>query len=183
MFTRLISLVETQIQINFLELIHINLIFMSKIQINFLDFSRQNMEFQINLLDFFVRKQIQIYFLDFFFKIQISNQFTGFFLSKYRCKWIYLILSVITQDLNIFSGFFLSRSKFDLNKKEKIKIGPNLYYFGIFSCNFVFITDRILSRDFKMKTPIFLKLILYALLDYSMWMKTDGFILKQKSQQ
>lgn len=68
-------------------------------------------------------------------------------------------------------------------KKEKIKIGPNLYYFGIFSCNFVFITDRILSRDFKMKTPIFLKLILYALLDYSMWMKTDGFILKQKSQQ
>ena len=94
-----------------------------------------------------------------------------------------MILSVITQELNIFSGFFLSWSKFDLNKKEKIKIGPNLYYFGIFSCNFVFITDRILSRDFKMKTPIFLKLILYALLDYSMWMKTDGFILKQKSQQ
>ena len=56
MFTRLISLVETQIQINFLELIHINLIFMSKIQINFLDFSRQNMEFQINLLDFFRQK-------------------------------------------------------------------------------------------------------------------------------
>ena len=129
----------------------------------------------------FIKTQIKINWFEFSCQSKNSNQFTGFFLSKHRCKWIYLILSVITQDLNLFSGFFQSRSKFDLKKKEKIKIGPNLYYFGIFSCNFVFITDRILSRDFKMKKPIFWKLILYALLYYSMWIKTDCFILKQKS--
>ena len=79
-----------------------------KIQLNFLDFFCQkanliwknminNLLILIRLISF-VKTQIQINLFEFSCQSKNSNQFAGFFLSKHRCKWIYLILPVKTQN-------------------------------------------------------------------------------------
>ena len=67
----------------------------------------------------FVKTQIQMNLFEFSCQSKNSNQFAGFFLSKPRCKCIYLILPVKTQNSTQFSRLFLSKSTFDLKKYDK----------------------------------------------------------------